>query len=481
MPEPYWESQPDNQWSYLRNGDKDLHRELYNNLKVRDKDYVWDMRYKAGMWDGWERFFHIDEAKVLTGFVTIAARLGYDYEEKVLAVDPLDDFSEEVQLVDPNTCEGYLTPNGYQKELEMAIRLGRRRGHFDHITAAGKSVEIAIIIQVLKGLRTVVTVPNIDLLTQSRKDLEVMLGEPVGYLGGGGKNSDPRVVVAYDGFLKQYGTHPFVKDLAKSCQLLISDEIQMVTKKLFPFYRKCVNAYYRYSFSGSLFDNSQSRIFNNLSFFGDTITTVTDEDTIAEGRTVPPIFKFYEFPVMVPKGYDYITAYTEKIVLNEPLNAFFANLIKPAYDEGKTVLVMTQRVKHCAIFQEALRKIGIESEQYHGKINTKERLSRRASFKDGKIPVLVATAQTLGVGSNFPRVEVFANMGCGLSDDKTRQKYGRSFRSFTDKDSVLVIEPFISGHKWFVRHSKARITLARTYATGSVFYIPFNGDEHQII
>jgi len=473
---PFWESQTDNTYSILREGSAAIHRELYNQLKARSKGYIWDPRFTAGIWDGWERYFSLSDTRLLTGLIPFARDLGFDFEERILAVDPLDEFRTEFDLADPGNPTQTLTPNNYQLEAVQAVIGGARRGIFDHVTAAGKSIVIALICQALEGLKIVITVPTIDLLQQLSADLMVMLNEPIGILGGGKKAYDQeRIILCYDGFIKKYIKSPFVSELSRRCHVLICDELQTVTKTMYPFFKKCIYAYYRFGFSGSFFDNDPVRIFSTAGYFGEVITRVTDVETKGEGRTVPPIFYFYHFPTLAQIGSDYQTTYKERIVENVSFNAHFAQLLSEHYEQEKTILVLVKRVDHCRLFQEALARIHIESEIFHGSINTELRRKRRADFKSGKLPVLIATEQTLGVGSNFPRIQVLMNLGCGLSDDKTKQKYGRSLRSFDEKEQVIIIEPYPTGCKWFVKHAKARMAMAKTYATGSVYQVPFGG------
>jgi superfamily II DNA or RNA helicase len=260
---------------------------------------------------------------------------------------------------------------------------------------------------------------------------------------------------------------------------LISDELQTATVKLYPFYRLCTNAYYRFGFSGSFFKNDPVRVFKTAGFFGPVLSRADDEDLVREGRAVPPVFKFYEYPITTSiRDREYGEFYSSELVLNEGYNNFFAKLLSVYYEEGKSILVMVKRVEHCARIQTALAKLFVESEIYNGKVSPKRREMLKAQFKSGKLPVLVATDQTFGIGQNVPRIEVFANLGGGLSDDKTMQKYGRGLRSFDDKTSIIIIDPYLSGNKWFEKHSKSRLQIAREeYKTGQVYLISTNGLE----
>lgn len=474
MPETFWESQSDNQWTYLRNGTPEISRALYNELKVRQKDYYFSALYRSGMSDGYTRYFDQVQQKLLTGMVPYAQQLGFDYPEVVLAEKPVC----ELQDVDLKGPDGSVELNEYQQEGVRRACYEVRRGVFDHCTAAGKTYLAAALCSVFRTLQVTLTVPSIGLLEQNIEEFRSLLKEPIGQLGGGKKDFEGRIVVVYDGFLKQYNKSPFVKNLAFRTQLLLTDELQTATKKLFPFFRQCKNAYYRYGFSGSFFELDDERIFNTSGYFGATITKVDDSQTKDAGRSVPPHFIFLEYAVRDTSFFaDYKDGYEQCLVENEPFNRYMAQQLAKPYEDGLTVLVLVKRVAHCSLFQAQLEKLGIESEIYNGGIKTEVRRQMRAQFKRGLIPVLIATEQTMGVGINIPLIEVLMNLGGGLSNGQTKQKYGRSIRSFDEKQSVTIYEPYLTNNRWFLKHSKARLAMAKKYATGNVKLRFYSGVE----
>lgn len=464
-----WTSQPDQVWSVLQNPNPDFERELYTAMRVRDPGYAMTPRFRTGIWDGWTPFYDKKEHRIATGLLGFVEELGYPVEEQILAQDPLAEIGWDLDappLRNPSDPTKDIIPLEYQKDILAQVALGRRRGIFDHLTASGKSVGIGLLCKAAPSLKILCTVPTNALLEQLKQDLAIMLQEPVGQVGLKRLETDYRVTVAMDGRIKSLLKTPQIRKLAEETQMLIVDELQTATPAVYPFYRQCQNAYYRFGFSGSFFDVKPTRILGTAGFFGSVISTVGDEETKEAGRTVPPKFEFLEYPLRKCDA-DYNTAYDELIVENVGLNRFFAKQILPHYDEGRTILVLVARVAQCDRFKEALAELGIESERYHGKISTHKRREMRESFKQGKIPVLIATQQTLGVGVNIPRIEVLLNLGCGLSDNMNKQKYGRSLRSFEDKESVTILEPYLTGNRWFLRHSKARLSLAKSYSTGT--------------
>jgi superfamily II DNA or RNA helicase len=475
----YFEIQADNTWAILKNPTPQLDAQLFESFKVKAKNYVYDPRFRAGIWDGFERFYDKVQHRMLAGLTQYLSDMGFEMEIVSLALDPLEDtMVSKFELINPND-RSVMTPTSYQQEAFDAVLEGANRGVFDHITASGKSALIAGICKIFPApVRILITVPNCELLAQTKKDLEIMIGEPIGQLGCKGKDFKPRVIVAYDGFIKQYIKSVFVRDLAQITEVLICDELQTVTKTLYPFFKKLTNAYYRYGLSGSFYDIDPVRIFSTSGYFGGIITSVTDEDTKEQGRTVPPIFHFIEYPIPRTPNDLYMEAYKEQIVLNAQYNDYFAKIISPYYEEGKSILVLVKQVAHCAFFQQCLAKYHVESVQYHGKSFDREGL--REGFKSGSIPVMIATEQTMGIGVNVPRIEVLLNLGCGLSDDKTKQKYGRALRSFGGKTEVLILEPYITVNRWFFRHARSRMNMAKNYSTGKVYLLPFENPIPQL-
>jgi superfamily II DNA or RNA helicase len=302
-----------------------------------------------------------------------------------------------------------------------------------------------------------------------------MLGMEVGVLGCGKRKMEGRVTVAYMGFLRDYTKSPFCKELSARCQVLMDDELQMLTPSLFPFLKQCKSAYFRYGFSGSFFDNDDFRVLSTSGYFGATITKVTDVDIVAVGRGVPAEFHFYEYPIRKKASYEetYGSMYTDEIVNNEEYNRFFVKLLIPHYDKQESILITAKQVQHLKNIQEACGSMGMDSELYHGQLEKGARNQRRLQFKSGKIPILIATEQTFGVGMNIPRIQTYLNLGGGLSDDKAIQRWGRSLRSFTDESieklMVTVIEPMIVGNAWFAKHSRARLKVAQSYESAKVF------------
>lgn len=457
--------QADNCWTKLEGASESLEKELFDSLKIKSKNYAFDLRYRAGMWDGFERFYYPKTHRLLTGLVPYAKKLGFDIPEIDLSVKPENEFPREISL------NGIEELEIYQEETRDLIIAGSRRGVFDHITGAGKSVEMGIICKLFPKLNITINVPTCTLLQQLRKDLEDKLGEEVGSFGCK-TNNIQRITVVFQTMIVKYMKNPIITNLANRTQVMISDELQMVTPSFFPFLLKCHNAYYRYGFSGSFYDNDPVRVFQTSGHFGDLISKVSEEDTNEAGRTVPLDFFFYEYSIPKIQGdfVGYAEAYEEHISSNYSYNEFFLDKALEYYSEGKSILIMIKHHAHSELVGKILKQKMIKFENFNGRISPDIREKTKKRFKSGELQVLVATEQTIGVGVDIPRIHVLLNLGGGLSDDKCIQKYGRIIRAHeeSEKERAIIIEPLVIGNKWFQRHSRARLKVANSYKTGTV-------------
>ena len=202
----------------------------------------------------------------------------------------------------------------------------------------------------------------------------------------------------------------------------------------------------------------------------------TDVDTMKAGRTVPPHFEFYEYPVMkfVTALDNYQEQYDTFIADNEKYTAYFLDvLVRDHYKPGDTVLILVKRVRHAKAVIQKLLKYNLYAEEYSGAVHRDARLDLKSEYQNGEVPILVATEQTFSVGQDVPRITTLLNLGGGLSADREKQKIGRGLRSFEDKEYVTIIQPYITGHKWLARHSAQRLALARRYKTGKVTIHPY--------
>jgi superfamily II DNA or RNA helicase len=139
-----------------------------------------------------------------------------------------------------------LTPRPYQEESIAAWARHDGRGVIVLPTGAGKTV-VALTIAARLGLRTLVVVPTIDLLTQWRQSLSDRLGYPlseVGVIGGGRRTHRDLTVITYDSAAMPH------RDLS-GFGLLVVDEVHHLPARAYRAISGKVNAPFRVGLSAT--------------------------------------------------------------------------------------------------------------------------------------------------------------------------------------------------------------------------------------
>jgi superfamily II DNA or RNA helicase len=139
-----------------------------------------------------------------------------------------------------------LIPRPYQEESIAAWARHDGRGVIVLPTGAGKTV-VALTIAARLGLRTLVVVPTIDLLTQWRQALSDRLGYPlseVGVIGGGKRTLRDLTVITYDSAAMSH------RDL-RGFGLLVVDEVHHLPARAYRAIAGKVNAPFRLGLSAT--------------------------------------------------------------------------------------------------------------------------------------------------------------------------------------------------------------------------------------
>ncbi|NHN47729.1 DEAD/DEAH box helicase [Halostella sp. JP-L12] len=131
---------------------------------------------------------------------------GVDYEDRVLALDPLSGLDSAYELRE------------YQAEALAAWRDAGNGGVLELPTGSGKTV-IAIKAIEERSTPTLVVVPTIDLLQQWRRELAAEFDRPIGQLGGGEQQLEPITVSTYD------SAYLRADDIGNCFGLVVFDEV----------------------------------------------------------------------------------------------------------------------------------------------------------------------------------------------------------------------------------------------------------------
>lgn len=369
------------------------------------------------------------------------------------------------------------TPRPYQEDA-IYEGLLRRRGMFDMATGAGKSIIMAGLIGIW-NLKTLIVVDSTDLARQLQEDMEEILDERVGMIGGGVFKPERVTVGMVSTLTRGQGKKAErVKAFCKSVEHLVFDEVHHAQAATWQkVSRMCSGAPVRHGMSGTCF--SSEVVLENGQ-------RVSNRDSVLIAHTGPIIYKIKAIDI-IDMGYlsrpkiimiqntlyedsvklHHAEEYERIIVKDEERNNIAAELTRETYDKEGQTLVFVNRIEHGRKFADSLRDdFGIDDEDVafvSGQDDKRDRAATIADFKGGRLPVCIGTV--LGEGLNFfPTVAV--NLEGGQSKKKTIQKAGRILRkppnpATGDVDTsverhVTLYDFMDNGHRWFEKHGRSR-------------------------
>ncbi|MBS4455962.1 TOTE conflict system archaeo-eukaryotic primase domain-containing protein [Tuanshanicoccus lijuaniae] len=172
---------------------------------------------------------------------------------------------------------------------------------------------------------------------------------------------------------------------------------------------------------------------------------------------------------------------SEQLSMDEERNSQIVEEINAAYQLGRKVLVITNRVNHIELLQQQLEAKGINNIwNVCGKSNNNKRqqmLYEINSLKDNKAFVLISTGKYIGEGFDLPQLDTLV-LAAPLSWKNNLIQYaGRIHRSYDGKVNVQIIDfvdihvPYLEKmfHRRQVAYRKMDYRLSQTTQDQTIF------------
>ena len=316
-------------------------------------------------------------------------------------------------------------------------------------TAFGKTVTAAAMIA-RRGVNTLVLVHRTELLKQWQERLQAFLGVDggvVGTIGGGKAKRTGKIDVAVMQSLSRQGE---VDDLVVNYGHVIADECHHVGAVSFDAILKRCKARYVLGLTATPIrrDGQQPIIFMQCGPIRHTAARPVDAPHDLE---VLPRSRFARFDLLPESAIQDVFRH----LANDPSRtAAIATEVRKAVDQGRKVLVLTERTEHLDAIQAAL---GAESPPLfvlHGRMSRKQRAMLIAEL-DALPPdaprILLATGKLVGEGFDHPPLDTLV-LAMPVSWKGTLQQYaGRLHREHPAKTDVRIIDFVDTGHPALLR------------------------------
>ena len=423
--------------------------------------------YKLGRWDGCVGYFTMGGATFINCLPTILPILdeegyGIDIEDNRLPHDfrfdlvTEDMFSDKVWPAKHPASGQSIVLRDYQVEVINKF-LQTPQCLQEIATGAGKTLITAALSNMCEPYgRTIVIVPNKDLVTQTEADY-INLGLDVGVYFGDRKEAGRTHTICTwqslnimekrfrDG-LSDNGLH----DFAEGVVCVMVDEVHQakadVLKKLLTgaFSRIPI----RWGLTGTIPKAEYERLSLEVSL-GEVVNKLAANELQDIGVLANCDVNVLQLQESVSYG-DYQSELTY-LTTNKDRLDYMASIIKRFSESGNT-LVLVDRIK---AGEGLVERLGEDTVFVSGSMKSKDRKSEYDEISDTDNKIIVATYGVAAVGINIPRIFNLVLIEPGKSFVRVIQSIGRGIRRAQDKDHVQIWD-ITSSAKFSKRHLTER-------------------------
>ena len=320
-------------------------------------------------------------------------------------------------------------------------------------TAFGKTVTAAALIA-SRGVNTLVLVHRTELLRQWKERLQSFLGvgpDVVGTIGGGKARPTGRIDVAVMQSLAGRGQRQGeVDSLVENYGQIVVDECHHLSAFSFEAILKRAKAKYVLGLTATPIrrDGQQPIIFMQC---GPIRHTAAKPDGAPQTLEVTPRVLSATVIVSPDAG---IQEVFRTLAIDEARTARIAEEIVDAYQQGRKILVLTERTKHLAAIEAALGGRVEDLVTLQGRSSKKQRvaaLARLEALAPGAPRVLLSTGKLVGEGFDHPPLDTLV-LAMPISWKGTLQQYaGRLHREHAGKTHVQIVDIVDGGHPALMR------------------------------
>lgn len=447
--------------------DPAIRREMVDVLKFEIPGARFMPAVKLGRWDGKKSFCgmggqsYINLLDILLPMVTDK---GYD----ITLDDQRNPFSIDLPTVDETLFDGRVWPKGHEQEGQPIILrdyqvecinqyLTNHQSIQEISTGAGKTILTAALSHIIEkhtGGRTVVIVPNKDLVRQTEADY-VNVGLETGVYYGERKDIGKQHTICTWQSLNNLEKMGVVDGLnvieafLEEVNCVICDEVHLAKADILSglLTGPMANIPIRWGMTGTIPEYEFQEI-SLLIAIGETINSLTPKELQDRG-----VLAACHVNIIQLQDSGEFRNYPEEqkyLVTNPARMRYIATSIKKISESGNT-LVLVDRIKAGELLEEFLEEAVFLSGSDKSVVR-KEHYDKIA-VNDNEI--IVATYGIASTGIDIPRIFNLVMIESGKSYVKVIQSIGRGIRKAKDKDRVDIWD-FTGSLKYSKRHLTKR-------------------------
>ena len=346
---------------------------------------------------------------------------------------------------------GNLRPD---QDAAIAAMLPHDAGVLCAPTAFGKTVIAAAMIA-RRGVNTLVLVHRADLMRQWQERLRTFLtcGEDaIGTIGGGKAKATGEVDIA---LMQSLSRHGEVDALVERYGQVIVDECHHIGAASFDAILKRTKARYVLGLTATPIrrDGQQPIIFMQC---GPIRCTAAGPAGAPRELEVVPRLRFSRIDLLPGAG---IQEVFRSLAHDRDRTDAIATEATKAFEQGRKVLVLTERTEHVDAIKAALTDHGQVPFVLHGRMSKRQRtalIAEMDALPSDAPRILLATGRLVGEGFDHPPLDTLV-LAMPISWKGTLQQYaGRLHREHANKHDVRIIDFVDTGHPALLRMWKKR-------------------------
>lgn len=331
-------------------------------------------------------------------------------------------------------------------------------------TAFGKTVTAAALIA-RRGVNTIVLVHRTELLNQWQERLQTFLGvgkEVVGRIGGGKSKPTGKLDIAV---MQSLSKKDDLAELLNNYGQVIVDECHHVGAVSFDLLLRRAKAKYVCGLTATPVrrDGQHPIIFMQCGPVRHTALRPANAPRTLE--VLPrPLFTRTDLAADAPIQEIFGS------LANDPVRTqSIVSEVVQAFEQGRKVLVLTERTDHVFALSEALRPSIPGLFVLHGRLSRKQRMATVAELEElapDAARVLLATGKLVGEGFDHPALDTLV-LAMPVSWKGTLQQYaGRLHREHSTKADVRIVDFVDTGHPALARMWDKRLRGYRAMGYG---------------
>jgi superfamily II DNA or RNA helicase len=342
-------------------------------------------------------------------------------------------FENALTRFEPEPFDFKFTLRDYQDEAVTALG-DRVQGCAVLPCGSGKTVIGAGLIARI-GQPSLVLVHSLDLVEQWCGTIRNALGIEAAVIGGG-RNETGKVTVAMVQTLDRWDPSALF-ELGKRFGAVIADECHHIPACTFRGILGNMPAQWRIGLTATPARADGLTPLLNLCI-GPVVYEVKHERLVAGGHLVIPKVEVIETGCATPKARNHGEMIAE-LIKDAGRNKIIRSIAGKAAKDGRTVLVLSNRVQHCLDLAGELKAVGIDAEAVTGEAKKSNRQEILDRFRAGELSVVCATSLA-DEGLDVSRLDRLILATPARAKGRTIQRLGRLMRPHVDKEAPILYD-----------------------------------------